>query len=81
MKNFEYWNPVKIVFGKGTIAELENLISSDTKILMIYGGGSIKKNGVYQQVKDALVKHKLFEFSGIEPNPQYETCMKAGRGY
>lgn len=77
MQNFEYYNPVRIFFGKGEIAKLSNAISKDKKILMIYGGGSIKRNGVYQQVKDALVNHHLYEFSGIEPNPEYETCMKA----
>ncbi|MED7818875.1 MULTISPECIES: iron-containing alcohol dehydrogenase [unclassified Francisella] len=77
MQNFEYYNPVRIFFGKGEIAKLSDAISKDKKILMIYGGGSIKKNGVYQQVKDALVNHHLYEFSGIEPNPEYETCMKA----
>lgn len=77
MQNFEYYNPVKIFFGKGEIAKLSEAISKDDKVLMIYGGGSIKKNGVYQQVKDALVSHNVHEFSGIEPNPEYETCMKA----
>ena len=77
MKNFTYWNPVKIVFGKGTIAELTELVPVDKKVLMIYGGGSIKKNGVYDQVKKALINHTLVEFAGIEPNPLYQTCMKA----
>ena len=54
MNNFEYCNPVKIVFGKGKIARLKELIPADSKVLMIYGGGSIKKNGVYEQVKQAL---------------------------
>ncbi len=77
MQNFTYWNPVKIVFGKGTISELTELIPIDKKVLMIYGGGSIKKNGVYDQVKKALVGHNVLEFAGIEPNPVYQTCMKA----
>ena len=77
MLNFNYYNPVNIVFGKGTISELSNLISKENKIMMIYGGGSIKKNGVYDQVKTALKDHKVIEFSGIEPNPTYETCMEA----
>jgi len=46
-------------------------------VLMVWGGGSIKKNGVYEQVKAALARHKLVEFGGIEPNPLHETCMKA----
>jgi len=77
MQNFTYCNPVKIVFGKGTIAKLSELIGPKEKILLTYGGGSIKKNGVYRQVKAALKKRKVFEFGGIEPNPAYETCIKA----
>ena len=77
MENFTYYNPVKIVFGKGMIAELKELIPADAKVLMTYGGGSIKKNGVYDQVRRALSGHAVVEFGGIEPNPRYETCMKA----
>lgn len=76
MNNFVYHNPVKIVFGKGTISELSNLLPKDKKILMLYGGGSIKKNGVYDQVSKALEGFDWLEFSGIEPNPLHETCMK-----
>lgn len=77
MNNFEFYCPTKIVFGKGSIAKLSELINKNHKILMIYGGGSIKKNGVYDQVKEALKCFNMIEFSGIEPNPAYETCMKA----
>ncbi len=77
MTNFTYHNPVKLVFGKGMIAELKGLIPAGTKVLMTYGGGSIKKNGVYDQVRAALSGHAVVEFGGIEPNPRYETCMKA----
>lgn len=77
MNNFEFYCPTKMVFGKGSIAKLSELIDKDKKVLMIYGGGSIKKNGVYDQVKAALKNHNVVEFSGIEPNPTYETCMKA----
>ena len=77
MLNFEYYCPTRIVFGKDTIARLPELIDKSKKVLMIYGGGSIKKNGVYDQVKRALSGYDLLEFSGIEPNPKYETCMKA----
>lgn len=77
MNNFEFYCPTKVVFGKGSIAKLSELINKNNKILMIYGGGSIKKNGVYDQVKEALKGFNLVEFSGIEPNPTYETCMKA----
>lgn len=77
MDNFIFSNPVKIIFGKDTIKNISNEITSDKKVLIIYGGGSIKKNGVYDQVVDALKGHTIFEFEGIEPNPHYETCMKA----
>ncbi|MEI8129861.1 MAG: iron-containing alcohol dehydrogenase [bacterium] len=77
MNNFEFYCPTKMVFGKGSIAKLSELIDKNKKILMVYGGGSIKKNGVYDQVKEALKGFNITEFSGIEPNPTYETCMKA----
>ena len=77
MLNFQFFNPTHVVFGKGTIAQLKNLLPENTKILMTYGGGSIKKNGVYEQVKEALKGFEVVEFSGIEPNPEYETCLKA----
>ena len=77
MHNFEYYNPVKIIFGKGTIARLKDELPADSKMLMIYGGGSIKRNGIYEQVMEALKGFDYGEFAGIEPNPHYETCMKA----
>lgn len=77
MNNFEFSNPVKIVFGKGTISRLPFQIPAGSKVLMVYGGGSIKKNGVYEQVVQALTGYDVIEFGGIEANPHYETCMKA----
>lgn len=77
MQNFTFSNPTKIVFGEGQIKELANLIPANARILLTYGGGSIKKNGVYDQVVKALEGKTWFEFSGIEPNPHYETLMKA----
>jgi NADP-dependent alcohol dehydrogenase len=77
MNNFNFYNPVKILFGKGKIAELSKNIPAGAKILMTYGGGSIHKNGVYEQVKAALKGFNVVEFGGIEPNPHYETLMKA----
>lgn len=77
MENFSYHNPVKIIFGRQTIGRLANEIPANAKVLLTYGGGSIKKNGVYEQVKAALTGVNLLEFGGIEPNPHYETCMKA----
>lgn len=77
MLPFTFYNPVKIIFGQGTISQLDELIPYEKYIMIAYGGGSIKKNGVYDQVKKALKHHDTVEFSGIEPNPLYETCMKA----
>jgi NADP-dependent alcohol dehydrogenase len=77
MLNFELYNPVNYVFGKGQIAKLTELVPTNTKILLAYGGGSIFKNGVYDQVKAALPNHDIVEFGGIEPNPRFETLMKA----
>lgn len=81
MTNFELFNPVNYVFGKGQIAKLTDLVPLNTKILIAYGGGSIFKNGVYEQVKTALNSqfhaNEVIEFGGIEPNPRFETLMKA----
>ncbi len=77
MNNFEFYNPVRVVFGKGTIGQVRKLIDAEKKVMMVYGGGSIKKNGVYEQVARALKGRDLVEFGGIEPNPLYETCLQA----
>lgn len=77
MNNFDWYNPVNYVFGKGQIAKLNSLISKDEKILMVYGGGSIFKNGVYEQIKTALDGFEVIEFGGVEPNPRMETLLKA----
>jgi len=77
MQNFIFSNPTKIVFGEGQIQELANLLPQDARIFVTYGGGSIKNNGVYDQVVAALQGKTWFEFGGIEPNPRYETLMKA----
>ncbi len=74
---FSYVNPTNILFGKGQIANITNIIPADQKVLVIYGGGSIKKNGVYDQVANALKNHTWLEFSGVEPNPTMETLDKA----
>ena len=76
MRNFEFYNPVRICFGKGEIAQLSKLVPKGANILLTYGGGSIKKNGVYDQVMASLKGFKVIEFSGIEANPHYETLMK-----
>ncbi len=77
MHNFTFANPVKICFGRGQISQLTTLIPSKAKVLIAYGGGSIKENGVYNQVIEALTDQKVFEFAGIEANPDFDTLMKA----
>lgn len=79
MQNFEYWNPTKILFGKGQIASISREIPAGTKVLMTYGGGSIRSNGVYDQVMSALRHCTVVEFGGIQPNPEYRTLMEAVR--
>lgn len=77
MFNFELYNPTNYIFGKGQIEKLATLTPKNAKILLAYGGGSIFKNGVYDQVKQALNDFEIVEFGGIEPNPRFETLMKA----
>ncbi|WP_299601502.1 iron-containing alcohol dehydrogenase [uncultured Aquimarina sp.] len=77
MRNFELYVPTKIIFGKGEIKKLTTEVPKDKKILLLYGGGSIKKNGIYEQVTEALKDHEVIEFSGIEANPEYTTLLKA----
>lgn len=76
MENFEFYNPTKIVFGQGEIAKLSELVTA-SKVLLLYGEGSIKSNGVYDQVMSALQGKKVFEVSGVKPNPTYEKAMEA----
>lgn len=77
MFNFSYQNPTRIVFGEGQISQLATLVPKGSKVLLTYGGGSIKHNGVYHQVMQALDGFEVIEFSGIEPNPSFETLLKA----
>ena len=77
MQNFEFQNPTKLVFGRGQIARLVDLIGKDKKVMITFGGGSVKANGVYDQVKAALKDHQTVEFWGIEPNPAVETVREA----
>ncbi|UAA40022.1 iron-containing alcohol dehydrogenase [Paraneptunicella aestuarii] len=74
---FTYSNPTQIQFGQGQIASISDLIPTDQKVLVLYGGGSIKKNGVYDQVVDALKDHDWQEFSGVQPNPTIQVLDKA----
>lgn len=77
MNNFSYYNATKIHFGKNQIARINEEIPHDARVLITYGGGSIKKNGVFEQVVAALNGRTIFEFGGIEPNPHLETLSKA----
>ncbi|MCC5452441.1 iron-containing alcohol dehydrogenase [Rheinheimera sp. UJ51] len=77
MFNFSYQNSTRILFGQDQIKQLAELITPEQKVLLLYGGGSIKTNGVYQQVTTALQAAEVIEFSGVEPNPNFETLMRA----
>lgn len=77
MLNFELINPVKILFGKGEITKIEKLVPKQANVLLLYGKGSIKKNGVYDQVTQALSGHNTIEFGGIPANPEYAILLEA----
>ncbi len=77
MLNFEFQNPTKIIFGKNQISKLSSEIPDGAKVLMVYGGGSIKRNGIYEQVMAALKEYKVTEFGGVSANPEYEVLLKA----
>jgi NADP-dependent alcohol dehydrogenase len=77
MNNFQYKNPTKILFGKNQIENLTTEIPENAKVLMLFGGGSIKKNGVYEQVSKALSNFEVIEFGGIPANPEYDVLMEA----
>nr|MBA2403303.1 iron-containing alcohol dehydrogenase [Bdellovibrionales bacterium] len=76
MQNFEFHNPTRVVFGQGEIAKLKDLVTA-SRILVLYGEGSIKRNGVYAQVMAALDGKTVFEVSGVKPNPTYEKALEA----
>jgi len=77
VNNFYCYNPTKILFGKKMIERMPAEVADASRILLIYGQGSIKTNGVYDQVRTALAGKQVFEFGGIEANPEYETCLQA----
>lgn len=77
MKNFTFYNPTRLVFGKGSIAQLKTELPEGHRIMVTFGGGSVKRNGVYDQVVKALEERDFIEFWGIEPNPAVETLRKA----
>ena len=77
MKNFEFHNPTRIVFGLDTVAKLSTLVPHDARVLILYGGASAEKTGTLAEVRAALGQRTVQEFGGIEPNPSYETLMRA----
>jgi NADP-dependent alcohol dehydrogenase len=77
MLNFDYFNPTRVVFGKGSIQRLGRVLPADAKVLLLYGGGSAERNGTLAEVRQALNGHVVHEFGGIEANPRYETLMRA----
>ena len=77
MQNFQFYNPTRIVFGAGKVATLSALVPADARVLLLYGGASAKKTGTLDEVKAALGSRVVREFGGIEPNPTYETLMRA----
>lgn len=77
MLNFEFKNPTKIYFGKGLIEKVATEIPANAKVLMLYGGGSIIKNSIYEQVKSALKNFEVVEFGGIPANPEYTVLLNA----
>ena len=77
MLNFEFYNPTRILFGTDKIPELARHVPADARVLLLYGGASAQKTGTLDEVKAALGARAEFEFGGIEPNPTYETLMRA----
>ena len=76
MQDFVLHNPTKIIFGKERIKTLAKEIPKEAGVMLVYGGGSIKANGVYDQVKQALAGYRLIEFGGVEANPDFDTLMR-----
>lgn len=77
MQNFDFHNPTHIVFGKGRIADLNKLVPASAKVLILVGGSSAEKTGTLAEVRQALGERQHATFSGIEPNPSFETSMQA----
>jgi NADP-dependent alcohol dehydrogenase len=77
MFNFDFYNPTRIVFGKDRLESIDKYVPVDATVLITYGGGSAKKSGLIDKVKAVLGNRKVYEFSSIEPNPRYETLVKA----
>jgi len=79
MNEFTFYNPTKLIFGKGQVEQLKELVPQyGKKVLVVYGGGSIKRNGLYDQVMAVLkdIDSEVFELSGVEPNPRLSTVRR-----
>jgi NADP-dependent alcohol dehydrogenase len=77
MLDFDFYNPTRILFGKDRLESIDKYVPADASVLITYGGGSAKKSGLIDKVKTVLGNRKVYEFGGIEPNPRYETLVKA----
>ncbi|MBI5726875.1 MAG: iron-containing alcohol dehydrogenase [Ignavibacteriales bacterium] len=77
MYNFNFYNPTRIFFGKEQLGKIDQFVPAEAKVLITFGGGSAKKSGLIDKVKAVLGSRTVFEFGGIEPNPRYETLVKA----
>lgn len=77
MFNFDFYNPTRILFGKDRLESIDKYVPADATVLITYGGGSAKKSGLIDKVKTVLGNREVYEFQGIEPNPRYETLVKA----
>src|ERR1035438_9059880 len=77
MENFTYFNPTRIHFGRGQIAAIDRELPAQCRVLLLAGGGSIRANGVHDQVRRALGSRAVLEFFGVEANPDYDTHMRA----
>ena len=79
MQNFDYHTPTRLIFGKGVVSKLPEVMKPlGKKVLLTYGGGSIKKIGLYDKVKELLVDFEIFELPGIQPNPKYNPSVLEG---
>jgi NADP-dependent alcohol dehydrogenase len=77
MFNFSFYNPTRIFFGKDRLDNIDKFVPINANVMITFGGGSAVKSGLIGKVKNVLGKRKIYEFGGIEPNPRYETLMKA----
>ncbi|WP_414487488.1 iron-containing alcohol dehydrogenase [Stenotrophomonas maltophilia] len=77
MQNFDFYNPTMIAFGEGTICKIDSLVPQESRVMILYGGQSAERHGTLDEVRSALGPRHQIEFGGIEPNPGFDTLMKA----